>query len=284
MALPISFQSLGFKAAAQCRSRRFLPGLKRPGIMIGTEGETNTGKTEFIMSCPGPGLIIPVDRMYDAVLDNPEPPASRREDFAFKELMLSMNTMAEDHKTRWKEFYDSLIQAINNKDARTVGIDGDSDTWETQRLAEFGKLQQIPSIMYTAVNASRRAMIARCYDSGKIIVATNKIKEEYVVQKDASGNPVLKDGKEIRVKSGNLIRQGFDDDNYLWHIQLRHLRQDARINKVTGKEIPLQFGIKILKCKSNPALKDMELWGESANFAGLVELAYPNVPLKEWGL
>ena len=285
MTLPPSFMKDGFVSSELSRRRRFLPGLQRPGILIGTEGETNTGKTEFILSCPSPGIVLAVDRMYDAVLDNPNPPASRRDDFAFKEVKLSMATMAEDHKAIWQEFYKDYTAALKNPDARTIGIDGDSDTWETQRLAEFGKLTQVPSILYVNVNASRRVMIARAYDSGKVVVATNKVKYEYVTKRDDEGNAVLgKDGKEIREKSGDFVRQGFEDDNYLWHIQLRHLRKDPTFNKITGKTSEVKFGIRILKCKNNPGLKGEELWGDDCNFAGLVSLAYPDVELSEWGL
>lgn len=284
MPIPQSFINDGFLPPARSRERRNLPGLKRPGIMIGTEGETNTGKTEFALSCPGPGILLAVDRMYDACLDNPNPPAARRNDYAFKECKLSMATMAENHKENWESYRADLMKAVANKDVRTVVIDGDSDTWETQRLAAFGKLTQIPSIFYADVNAARRALIARLFDSGKIIVATNKIKEEYGVVRDAQGNAVMKDGKEVREKTGKLIRQGFDDDNYLWHIQLRHFFTSATINKKTGAQIPMQFGIEILKCKSNPQLKGERLLGDDANFAGLVSLCYPNVGLKEWGL
>lgn len=284
MALPASFQTIGFTSSVHARKRRNLPRLKRPGIMISTEGETNTGKTEFILSCPGPGLVLAVDRMYDGMLDNPNPPAARRDDFAFNEIMLATDTMAEDFKKNWQTYRDALMAAIKNPDALTVGIDGDSDTWETQRLADFGKLTQVPSFKYAGVNAARRALIARCFDSGKIIVATNKVKDEYVTKKDSSGNPVLLDGKEVRERSGNSVRQGFEDDNYLWHLQLRHLRKDAHYSKLLKRDIPLQFGIEILKSKSNPSLKGLQLWGDSCNFAGLVSVVYPDVELAEWGL
>jgi hypothetical protein len=285
MAIPQSFIRDGFLTPAEARKRRFLPNLKRPGIMIGTEGETNTGKTEFILSCPGPGIVLAVDRMYDAVLDNPSPPAWRRDDYVFKEYQLSMATTAENHMENWRNYYALLMTALKNSDARTVGIDGDSDTWETQRLAAFGKLSQIPAIMYTEVNAARRALISRCYDSGKIIVATNKVKDEYVTKRDDAGNIVLnKDGKEVREKSGRQLRQGFDDDNYLWHIQIRHLVKPATYNKILKRDVPMQFGLRILKCKANPGLAGTELWQDECNFAGLVSLCYPAVELKEWGL
>lgn len=284
MNLPRSFAQDGFTTAAEARRRRFLSGLKRPGIMISTEGETNTGKTEFALSCPGPGIVIAVDRGYDSVLDNPAPPPTRREDFAFVEILLSANSQAADHLAIWKKFYEIYLKSLANLDARTVVIDGDSDTWESQRLAEFGKLQQIPSIMYTSVNAARRVMINRAYDSGKVIVATNKMKPEWSVKKDDEGNPVLKDGKEIRERQGNLVKQGFDDDNYMWSIQLRHLYRPARWSDKLKREIPHGWGVRILKCKANPGLIGTELWDSDCNFASLVALAYPNVKPEEWGL
>ena len=287
MPLPASFLKDGFQPASEIRKRRFLPGLKRPGIMIGTEGQTNTGKTEFGLSAPGPGIALCVDRGFDGVLDNPNPPKSRNADFAFDVTAapLATQTNQNTYLEYWRAFYERYKKALENLDSKTVLLDGDSDSWELQRLATFGKLTQIPPIMYTDVNAARRAMIARAWDSGKIIIATNKIKDEYVDKTDAKGDTVMgNDGKPTRVKSGNFVRQGFEDQDYLWQIQLRHLYRASGVNKVTGKEIPQSWGIRILKCKPNPPLQGIELWGSDCNFASLVQVVYPHVELSEWGL
>lgn len=285
MQLPRSFAQDGFTTAAEARRKRFLPGLKRPGIMISTEGETNTGKTEFALSCPGPGIVIAVDRGYDAALDNPEPPITRRDDFAFIELALSSNSQNANHVDIWKEFYGIYIKALANREARTIVIDGDSDTWETQRLAEFaGQFQQVASLRYVSANAVRRVMINRGYDSGKIVIATNKVRPLWSIKRGEDGNPILRDGKEVRENTGDVVKQGFDDDNYLWSIQLRHLYRPARYSERLKKEIPQGWGIRILKCKSNPGLLGTELWDSDCNFESLVALAYPNVKAEEWGL
>lgn len=284
--LPASFKTDGFFNAETSRVRRFMPGLKRPGIMIGTDGESNTGKTEFSISAPGPGIVLCLDRGFDGMLDNPNPPSSRRSDFAFKAITapLATQVLQAEYLEHWKNFRNDFYKALANPDVRTVVIDGDSDSWELQRLAEFGKLTQIPSMMYTNVNAARRGLIARAWDSGKTIISTNKIKPEWSIKRDEEGNPILKDGKEIREKTGDLVRQGFDDQDYLWQIQLRHLYQPPRINKITGKEVPQQWGIRILKCKPRPELAGSELWGDECSFSGLVKLVYENTELSEWGL
>lgn len=287
--LPASFAQSGFKPAANVRMRRKnAKGRYLKGLLIGTDGEANTGKTEFILSAPGPGLVICLDRGFDAMLDNQNPPATRRDDFAFHVVTAPLATQAvqSTYGDYWKAFYAIFKSATDNLDATTIGIDGDNDSWELQRLAEFGKLTQIPSILYTNVNAARRAMIARAWDSGKIIIATNKIKPEYVEEKDEQGNPVMDNqGKPKRKKSGELERQGFADQDYLWQLQIRHLYQKSTTRQIGPKtvDIPQQWGIRILKCKANRELEGQELWGEDCNFQTLVQTVYPQIALEDWG-
>lgn len=270
MPMPASFLRDGFIEPKAIRKQRRL--------MIGTDGPSNSGKTEFAISAPGPGIVLALDRGFDAMLDNQNPPEARRDDFAFSVIQAPLATQAlqEDYKKYWLDFYERYKKALANTDAKTIVIDGDSDSWELQRLAAFGKLTQIPSIMYTEVNAARRAMYARAFDSGKIIIATNKISRDYRKVMNPDGTPKLKDGKEVREWDGKSYeRQGFNDQDYLWSIQLRHI---YRMTK-SGPE----WGIKIMKVKADPTLEGLELWGKSCNFAGLVETVYPHIPLPEWG-
>jgi len=250
--------------------------------MIGTDGDTETGKTEFICSAPGPGIVLCLDRGYEAMLDNSSPPATRNPDFAFKVIQVPLATTQTqpDYLRYWQSFYADYIKATSNPDALTVGLDGDSDSWELQRLAEFGKLLQIPEHLYSNVNAARRAMICRGFDSGKNVIATNKLKKEYV--NDPSG-ATGSDGKPKQIWSGEWTRQGFRDQNYLWQIQIRHLFKPPSYNRILKKTLPKQYGIRILKCKVNSDLVGEELWGDDCNFAGLVSLVYPQFGLKEWG-
>lgn len=268
MTLPRSFTTDGFVTV---KSK-----LKR--LMVGTDGLPNSGKTEFAASAPGPGIVLCLDRGFEAMLDNPSPPLTRRPDFVYKAVTVPpASSVAQPvFLDYWREFYKELSKALANQDARTVVIDGDSDSWELQRLAEFGKLTQIPSIMYTGVNTARRAMIARCYDSGKVVIATNKMKKTYKDKFKPDGTPLVDtSGKAIREWDGHTYeRQGFDDHDYLWQVQLRHLYNPA-------KQV---WGIRILMCKVDKKLEGLELWGDDCNFTSLVQTCYPQVPLSEWGL
>lgn len=290
MILPVSFKASGFVAPAEAiktvngKLRNFTR------LMIGTEGDTNTGKTEFIFSVPGPGMMISLDKNFDATVLNPIPPVSRRmSDWAIKVIAAPQMTQATkpEYVTYWKDFYAALVNATENPQARALAIDGDSDSWELQQLAEWGTTTGVPGppgLAYTGVNAARRAMISRLWQSGKIIIATNKLHDEYVTNRDEQGSPILtKEGKESRSKSGNRSRQGFKDHEYLWQIQLRHLFKPAGFSAITKKRTAPQWGLRILMCKPNMALVGHELWGDVCNFKGLVQLVFPQVPLSDWG-
>ncbi len=279
MPVPQSFIRDGYLPPERVRTRRRL--------MLGTEGDTNTGKTEFAVSAPGPGIVLCLDRGFDSMLDNPAPPETRRSDFAYRVIPVILATQANQpaYVECWKHFYDEFKKAINHPDARTVVIDGDSDSWELQRLAEHGRLSGVwPQTKFADVKAARRVMIARAWDSGKNIIATNKLKDEWKAVLDANGNPVLdKTGEEKRAMTGRRERQGFPDQSYLWHVQIRHLYQPPTYNAKLKAMLPGQWGLRILKCKADTQHEGVELWGPDCNFQSLVELIYPNVPAKEWG-
>lgn len=297
MPLPASLQKLGLVPASTLKKTRRL--------MVGTEGLTNTGKTEFLLSAPGPKVILPVDASYDSVLDNPYPPEARKlDDACFDNIKIVPNFASvvtqDEYKEHFKKLRLRLYELIAVPEIRTVCIDGDSDFWELQLLAEHGKLSQIHPLSYPMMDGMKRWMIKRCWDSGKIIIATNKLKDMYEDVLDDAGLPIKDDkGKVVQRKvAGEYKRQGFRDQTYLWQIQIRHLYKPGEVIDLT-KLTPLErlkairekrtktlpeWGLRIMKCKPNTRLEGDELWGNSANFAGLVQYIYPQVPLSEWSL
>lgn len=234
--------------------------------MIASDGWANTGKTEFAWSSPGPIIHLCLDRGHDAALDNANPPATRSSDVAYDVIKVPMASQAEDFVKYWQEFYDKFRNSINNPDCRTVIVDGDSDSWELQRLAAFGKLDKVPPHKYTEVNAARRALYARAFDSRKVCIFTSKLKEEYETVTN-------KKGEEIRQKTGKDKRQGFDDHDYLFALQLRHLYKPAS----------REWGVRILRCKADTSVEGYELWNEECNLSTVLQTCYPKVPLQDWG-
>lgn len=262
--------SKGYVTASKLRQGK----LRR--LLIGSEGPPDSGKTEFALSAPGVGMCIVLDRGIDGVLDNPEPPKWRNPDFGFKVVSTPVQTAGTQAEflEAWKQFRTMAYETAFDPAVRSVVLDGDSDSWELQRLGAWGKVVQVPPHMYTEVNAARRAFYAKLWDSGKIVIGTNKIKKLYLpVYDEVTGKPKLEpSGKQVREWDGkSWDRQGFDDQEYLWQIQLRHYRNGAK------------FGIEMTKCKANIKLEGLTLDGDDCNFKSLVQCVYPHVPLSEWG-
>lgn len=281
MPIPNSFQANGWLSMNAPR---------KPRVMMGTEGESDSGKTEFILSAPGPGVLMAVDRNFEGVLNNAAPPNTRRDDWAVKIVTIPLATQEshEGYKAYWKSFYSDFLKVLEKSNqVRSFGFDGDSDSWELQRLVEFGKLTQVPEHLYSGANAARRAMIARLHDSGKIVIATNKLKIKYVLDFNADGTPKLDSNSQQKRKrdpNGEMESQGFRDQDYLWQIRIRHLFKPSRTVKVGGKDVKIekQWGLRIIKCKPNKDLETEELWGSDCNFRSLVELIYPQIDPDSW--
>lgn len=272
--LPPSFAALGFQAPAIIGKAK----LRRQ--LIGISGAWDTGKTELALSAPGPLLAIGVDRGLQAILDNPDPPATRCQLWAAKMIPVPMQgaLSKEEYAKLFNAFYAEYKAALSNPDCRSMLLDGDSDTWDWQRLGEFGRLSKVPSILYENVNASRRAMYMRAHDSGKIVLATNRVRKLYVtkMRADGQGPELSEQGNEIRVWNGDWERVGFSDQDYLWNIQLT---TDRRLNRKGAPE----WGCTIKKCKASAKIVGQQLWGADCNLQTLFQVVYPQIPLSEWG-
>lgn len=270
---------------------------KRRGVLICLDGPTDTGKTEFMMSGPGPGAIIAVDRNHEHTIKNPEPPKARNDNFFVHDLQIPMvGTEKQDgFKEAFTKYRSELYDLLAEPALRSVCVDGDAETWELQRLATFGKLKQVPQLEYDGVNNARKAMINRMCDSGKVVMATSKVGPAYEDKLDpVTGMPELSNqGKIIRVKSASEYTiRGFPDRDYLWHIWIRMMNRPKvtiiQAGPRAGQEVKVggyEFGFEIMKCKPRMSLIGMQVWDQSkVNFAGLMSIVYPNIPLSEWGL
>jgi hypothetical protein len=127
------------------------------------------------------------------------------------------------------------------------------------------------------VNAARRALYAKCYDSRKIVIATNKVKKQYIDKVDEHGRPVMgADGKPESIWTGEYERQGFRDQTYVWAVELRCLYEaDKRGN--------LRHGVQVISCKANMRMRGVTFWGDECNFESVMSALYPHVSREEWG-
>ncbi len=267
----------------------FLP-LRSMGIarrlMVGIDGLPDTGKTEFALTFPPPVCILFVDQGYESVVNKLNPPPNRQKDVDYKIFSLpqagmnptgagtaSQKDAQAAYSSIWNDFYANYVAAVSAPKYKTVVIDGDSESWDLQRLAAFGKLTQVPPMEYTNVNQARRVLIRRGFDSHKNIAFTYRVGHEYesTIKINARGEP-----KEVSEKTGNYIRKGFADSDYIVQVQLRTMRQSTHRGT--------KFGIEVVKCKPDVELIGLQLWNDQCCYRGLVEAIYPGANPSDWGL
>ena len=87
----------------------------------------------------------------------------------------------------FQDIRSSFYAGLANPDAVTVALDGDSDFWELHRAGGIGQAGRIMPIRYGDVYAQRRAITAKAWDSGKIVIGTNKVKDEYATVQRSPG-------------------------------------------------------------------------------------------------
>lgn len=298
MPIPSSITKDGFVSYTQLRSKiKLRNGQPLKPILIGTDGLSDSGKTRFLLTVPGMKQMVAVDRNFQSVFDSPGLEGTFHEDLAIKVIPVpqSVGNTKQVSAAQMGIYVDYYIQvreafysALAHPDSSVVEMDGDSDYWELHILSHFGKTTQIyPQTRYSAPYAEKRAQIARARDSGKIVIFTNKVKPQYETVYKADGTPEKDSvtGDDVRRKTGKMERQGFKDQDYLFDLQLRHFHTPKHTRTIGKREVevPGQWGIEIMKCKTNMELVGTQLTGDDCNFKGLVQLAYPNVPLERWG-
>jgi hypothetical protein len=257
--------------------------LKRGGTLpmcIGIDGQPSGGKTELALSAPGTIIGVTVDRGHVGLMLNPNPPKTRNQNVGWKVIDPPMPSAAVQNEfiAYWRTIRDAAYAATDLKEVTTVLLDGDSDTWEIQRMAEFGRLISIPSHLYTTVNAARRAFYARLIDSGKFIILTSKMTKEYKQVYGPNGQPEMNDkGQPRRQWTGNWERKGFDDLDYSLQLSLHCYRTEGNLT------FPGEFRTRLDLCKSDRSLEGAEFGGNDCNLPSILQTVYPHIPLKSWG-
>lgn len=215
------------------------------------EGREKEGKTHYALTAPGPIAIIDLDTGLEDVIDK----------FGNKDILApaKFNWREYDKQTQWKKLWEGLqacyYAALEAKGLRTLVIDTGTELWELARLAYLGQLSNVKAHWYGPVNAAIDSMLNAAYEYDKNVIITHKVKEEYI--------------KDVR--TGEYERAGYKYIGNKVQDVLKALRSKDG-----------EFIIRILACRKDPMLKDMDLTEPLNNFPGLATLLYPDTSLDDW--
>lgn len=234
-------------------------------LVVGVEAMEKEGKTTFALTAPDPIAVINMDVGMEGVVDK----------WVKKKKVWVATIGYRDVKDpkEWVRARDTMEQAyldaLADKDTRTLVMDTGTEVWELERLAEFGKIDHIKPHHYGPVNARMRDLIKRVYDTGKNLIILHKMKEQYVDDK----------------ATGRMIRSGFGDMPYIMQVNVRLWRRSKEEKKKKGGEPvkgDLTFGLTVLDCRQNAELTGEVLEEPMNDFATLATMVYPDTKEEDW--
>jgi|SRR5882762_4683738 len=227
------------------------------------DGQSKTGKTEFILSMPGPLCIHNLNFGLKGVIDKHL--AKGKEIYTFDyEVPLTNKTVGTGvtdlcgAATKvWDAFTKQFLASLTCM--RSVAIDLSTEAWELIRVARLGKLDKVMAIQYGAVNVEFRQLIQRALRSGVNVGFVHKLKPEYANDK----------------KTGEFERAGFGDIGFDVEATLRTSRDASK----KGIE---QFSLEIEECRNNFRANGTTLIGEDVNFSKVASIIFPGTKEEDW--
>jgi hypothetical protein len=237
-------------------------GKTRRRLIMSVEGLFGSGKTDFALTAPGAIAFFQFDlnaadtiaryaqkkSIYVRSYDIPDP-ASKDVQEEAKKIRLS-----------FKRDYQDAIASYPK--IRSIVWDTATELWELLRLAEFGKLTQIPPVFYTNINNEMRRIIRTATESDTNLIMVHRLKDEWIGQK---GN---------RENTGRKVRAGYGEVDSDCAVMIQTIFKER------------QFSLEVLKCTQNPAITGTPYTEEAGmrtnSFPHLAKDVYPDSRLEEW--
>jgi len=166
-------ERLGIKKAVKSEEPRRL--------IIGVHGLEKDGKTSFAFTMPEPIGVLTNDPMTGTIV---EKEVAKGREIYIKEFP-DVESQAEA-KPIWEDYQKTYTAML--KEMRSLVIDTDTGAWSLQRMAEYGKLSQVPPNLYITANARKNKLIREAKQSNCNVCFVYKVKKVYVkTKKDKMG-------------------------------------------------------------------------------------------------
>lgn len=231
---------------------------------MSVDGPPKEGKSHFVLTAPAPIAVHNFDFGLEGVADNDEFKDKEIYDFEYKMPLSAMlpgsefNAMSEAAGKVWKDFVLNFRDTLTKM--RTVVVDTGTEAWALARLARLGKLTQITSVQYTAVNAEFRQLVQLALSQNNCnVLFTHKIRDTY----------------EDNKKTGATERAGFGEIGYDIQVAVNAFRDYTK----QGVD---QFGLEIAACRASLGASGKRFVGGDCTFAKVAQAIYPTTSEEKW--
>lgn len=171
MAKVQTLEDLGFKCVGDILQPRRV-------LTVTLNALEKAGKTRFILTAPKPVAYFNFDKEIDELLVN-SVGINVNADLFIKTLEVFEDDDAETWKEQWEDYKKAYHAVLAREDVRTVAVDTADQMYELARLANYGKLTQVPQYKYGIVNAELKLMIKKAKACGKNVIWVNRVAKEY---------------------------------------------------------------------------------------------------------
>jgi len=232
-----------------------------PRMVLGIHGLEKEGKTTFGFTMPDPLGVITDDPMTNAIVQKE---LAKGREIYIKEFP---NVESQDEaKPIWKEYQRVYTAMLANM--RSLLVDTDTGGWQLQRMAEYGKLSQVPPNLYITANARKSKLIREANDSNCNVCFIYKVKKVYVkTKKDKMGQ-----------WNGEWERDGFNQSGFLLQANLRAFKEPPE----NGLSVEERFKLEVINCNNNAEMDGEILEYPLNNFAALAVEVFPESDPEEW--
>ncbi len=231
-----NMESLGFLPPSQVVPRR---------VVATLSGHEKSGKTDMALrTAPEPVFFISLDMGTEGVVHK-----FVDRDIKMYEVKVPRNQPKEVYVGIWNDLLMRIRAVLDNNQGSLV-IDTESECWELQRLATFGRLDQVMPHHWGPINAAKRELVREFYHSDLTVILLHKMSREY--KNDAW--------------TGGWGRKGWSDMGYSVQANLETVRHDG--------DDGTRFGVQVKDCRQNPALNGQIFWDDSRSFEFLLLMVH----------
>jgi len=226
-------------------------------IVATTAGLQKRGKTQFGLSMPKPMLYQQFDTNYEHALKKARDEAKKKKQ---KDAIQHLSYFADPrgdiqaaNAAEFERFVRDYDYGID--DFKSIFIDTVTELMDVRKIAEWGRLSQIPQIYYGSIYADFRWLVKRAMGSNCNVVFAHRLRKQYVDNE----------------WKGDYELQGWPGIVYETQVYLEHNRDDEG-----------EFSTTIVECAQEASLMGIVLADDENDFKSLATKIFPDSNEEDW--
>lgn len=244
-----------------------------PRLVATIDGPPDSGKTHQLLTMPRPLFVFNLDFGLEGLIDSGKFDLDGVEvaDYRLDKGMLTKGHAQAAMQKVVKEFVRDYRSILGKYKQRvSIGVDTATEFWQSFRIADLGKLEQVPPMRYTRVNRLFSDLWNEIYQTPHNLLLLHHLKDKYETK-------VTDDGKEVSVKVPGVERDGYKKLGGIMQVTLR-----SYAKRKDGK--PSTFGFRVVKCRQRSSIEGDTFENDFASFAHLGMSVYPDTDPEDWGM